>query len=45
MNVNDINQEVFKLACEVHGLEEGDTRALGTYEMIMNFLRDKGYLA
>ena len=43
-NIEDINQEVFNLACELHGLEKGDTRALKRYEMLMKFLRDKGFV-
>jgi hypothetical protein len=39
-NINDLNDKILTLACAVHGLEKGDTRALTTYEMIKKFLQD-----
>lgn len=38
--MDDINEKIFKLACEIHGLEYGDLKALPTYEMIKKFLID-----
>jgi len=42
-NTNSLNDKIFTLACAVHGLEKGDTRALATYEMIKQFLVDNDF--
>lgn len=39
-DINDLNKKLFELACAIHGLEYGDHRALPTYEMIKQFLKD-----
>lgn len=37
-NTDNVNEKIFRLACELHGLEYGDLRALGSYEIIKQFL-------
>lgn len=41
--LDEINGKIFTLACEVHGLEKGDLKALPTYEMIKEFLIDNDW--
>ena len=42
-NVENLNDKIFTLACKLHGLEKGDTRALASYEMIKQFLIDNDF--
>lgn len=39
-NIDDLNKKLLDLACAVHGLDPGDTRALQTYEMIKAWLKE-----
>lgn len=43
IDMNTVNKDIFELACKVHGLEVGDTRALATYEMIKQFLVEHNF--
>ncbi len=36
--MSELNEKIFDLACELHGLEHGDKRALSSYEQIKQFL-------
>lgn len=44
IDMNTVNKDVFELACKLHGLEIGDTRALASYEMIKQFLVDHDFM-